>query len=298
MFSIVDASDDPTEWFNKLNEADARQIATMTLMLDECLILRTPARNTQELLRKTEGLAENVKKILMDFIRRTPRSKILDHVDPDFLVGLMEGGAFFDDIAVEINKSVKSKSEYRVGETVDNYWDNVLSGLAKTAKSVQVFDSYAHKLIRNGKSLCLERLLAVQGLEVIIHTDVNKTEKIDHWDVDREANRTFQAWQDFLTTYRLPTGRETESRLYLYHPTTSRQHDRRLVFHFDHSKTAISFEAGIEEFEINPLPVPRKPGKSVTQEWIAEQSGAWNSIEKQRRYGNRAWRGVTQISSE
>ena len=295
MLTILDVSDDPTEWFSRVSDADTAQIRLITKFLDEAVILRSNMRSNSEFFKKIQGESGQVKHLLESFIRRTPRTKKTAGYHSDFKIGLLEGGRFFDEVAVDIWELAKAKSEHRRGESVNTYWEGVLSGLAHAAKSVQIYDSYAFKLINQGGSFCLEKLLAIEGLEIAIHTDVNKVDEVSNF--RSEAENLFQNWEDFLVQKLPANGASKKTSLYLYHPTRLDQHDRRLVFSFDNHKALVSFDAGIEEFEAEPLPVPRKPNKWLTSELISEQREAWSQVEVRRKFGTRTWHGVNLISS-
>jgi hypothetical protein len=295
VLSILDVSDDPTEWFSRVSDSDASQIRLLTKSLEEAVILRSNVRSNSEFFKKIQGESGRVKDLLESFIKRTPRTKKTVGYESDFKIGLLEGGIFFDeDSVVKILDLAKAKSEHRRGESVNTYWDGVLAGLAHAAKSVQVYDSYAFKLINQGGSFCLEKLLAVEGLEIAIHTDVNKIDDIS--DFRREAENLYQKWEDFLVQKLPASGASKKTSLYLYHPTRLDQHDRRLVFRFDNHKTLVSLDAGIEEFEAEPLPVPRKPNVWHTSELISEQCEAWSQVEVRRKFGTRTWHGVNLVS--
>ena len=295
MFLIVDVPTDPTLWFKSVD--DSTQLARVTNQLRKNIVLRTEPVTSPQLFRKFEHQPTEVRRVIESFIRTTPRAHGRNHFEGDFKIGTSNGSdIYFENVDTRIFETASKRQGFRTGQSVSKYWQLTFQNLATISKKVDIYDSYAYKLIRNGKSLCIQNFLSFRDLEVVIHTDVNKADESisDH---SLEAKRLFDDWERILINCRNESETNAKSTVNLYHPTRFKQHDRKVIFTLHHLKIAIGLDQGIDEFERDPLPVPRTPDKVLDQALISDAEKCWSSIPRYRKFGKQSWMGSRRLLS-
>jgi hypothetical protein len=294
MLELVDVSQDPTEWFDRID--DNSKIQMVTTLLRDKVVLRCSARNNAELFRKIEHLETGTKKALMDFISLTPRTRTRIEVESDYKVGLdSEVGLFFDEIASEVHSKVRIRSERSMDSSNLRFWEEVLFRVAKCANKLEIYDSYGGVLLQPGKGLALKKLLELSHLEINLHADVMKA-NLEGMVADVNSNvlRLFDEWEEMLKSVRPTNSSNAVSRLFLYHPTRYPQHDRHLVFTFDFRKVTISFGSGLQEFDRPELGKAEVIPVSTNSDLIAEIGTCWSNIPARHKYGYKTWSGSTR----
>jgi hypothetical protein len=302
MYVLVDVADDPLEWFDHTH--DPQSMKMVMDLLRKQIILRS-SMTSPEFYKRIKDLPIETRNVLQGFIQSTLRSDVFNKVGADFKVGLIdEENVFFDarnpDFYQVVDKLCLSRREHQIGVKADFYWESVFGKLARSASSVHIYDSYAYSLIKSGKSLCLEKLLQIQELDISIYTDIqkdnHKARKCDLKDKAGAAQELFADWEYMLTKYRGVGTENTKSRIFAYHPTQMPQHDRRVIFKFAHKSTLVAFEGGLQEFEVNISPVPRIPNPISNQQIVGQVPKTWLDS-KENKVGECTWVGATRVRS-
>ncbi len=292
MFSILEVSQDPKEWFD--NVQDKNHVHRVLAGLEKYVIMNTSSSSSQ-LIEKLEGLNPGVKKVLQDWLRLVPKSKST-FVSADYVVGLsLDEGTFLEFIDNDIREKGKSFELLMLGDSYDRLWDEAFSKLAKSSKSVNIYDRYAYKLLEDSRGKFLQNLLKIPNLEVNLHTEIDMEDRSSYLN-KAKAEKVLDSWNDFLVLHRDLSTKKSVSRLYLYHPTYKEQHDRVIVFSFESSKVALLIAAGIEEFDGESASSPKIIESVRESNWINQLMSVWANVPGRQKVGQRKWVGITKVS--
>ena len=292
MFSVLEVSQDPKEWFDNLQ--DKNHVNRVLAGLEKYVIINSSSSSSQ-MIEKLEGLDPSVKKLLQDWLRLVPKSKST-MVSADYVVGMsLDDGTFLEFIDNEIRERGRSFELLMLGDSYDRLWDEVFFKLAKSSKSVNIYDRYAYKLLEDSRGRFLQNLLKIPNLEVNLHTEIDMEDR-SAYSNKTKSHKVLDAWNDFLVLHRDFSTKKSVSRLYLYHPTHKTQHDRVIVFSFESSKVALPIAAGIEEFDGGYASSPKLIESVREANWINQLMSVWANVPREQKIVQRKWVGVTQVS--
>lgn len=292
---LVQASKDPSEWFDKVDKDNLRK--SIALVKGKFILL-TGSTHNSELFKSLEGFPDDeCRELAVSFIENAPKG-VLRAIDSDFCVATAENSIVtFDTIQPELDNLFELRSRgAAAGENVKDFFERTFLVLAKTATRVEIYDRYVGSIFLDKYVWPITELLKISNLEVVFFTGLEINDRETNSDFEERTSQLEQNLELLINKTRGSKNDESITRLVSLKIPRGHLHHRYAVFHFQGQPSlALSLLKGLKEFTYDAF-------KEATVLSVIDDSNLvltirqqWNSYVKSEQSRSAGWSGRTRI---
>ncbi len=307
MRTLVSVSDDPTEWFEKL---DPQGLRLLISQIRQCAIF-IPSSSGKKTLRKSIlGLSEASRDLISELIEQVPMASVGRQVNYDTKIGLRQNElSTFDSKANEIMNISQLRSEMATTEEPSSaVFARTIGILAESADRVEIFDKYLVSSVMKNRHWALGWLLDYKDLQVSLVSEVSKSTR-EIWDLNSTSNLEWEnriseirdSWGKLLNLHRSSKSDQGLSSIHLIKAEQGALRNRFMIFYFSENQPiSLTMSHGLEDLS-------RPKMREETQfalEWKADKVTSipisWQSDKNAKALATLTWRGskLQSISSK
>lgn len=305
MRAVVRVSDDPTEWFEKLEPQSLRHIIAQ---VRRNVILKPTTFGKRSLRQALSNLDEASKELISNYIQEVPMAPVGKDKEEDKLVGLFDTSlSTFESEIIDIIEISERRSELATTqEDCSSVYQRTIGVLASLANRVEVYDKYSSASLLKNKSWAIAQLLKVPKLQVSFVSEVTKSNR-EKWNLDTTSSTDWEqrileirdSFQRLLNLHRLGVEQRSSLSVQLIQAGVGKLRNRFIIFYFaENQAVALSIPHGLEDFSGRKMSEETTFSLEYNPQKVSSLISSWKSSENCETVAEITWIGNSFRSLE
>lgn len=297
---IVSVSDDPSEWFEKLEPQNLRFLMKQ---IRQAVILVPVSSDKRRLRSAISGLEAAARELISELIECLPMAAEGTQAKPDSQIGFSESCvATFDSELEAILDLCQRRSELATtDETSSSVFSRTIGVLAATANRLEIFDKYFVSSIINQRHWAITELLKNQSLQLSVVSEVSRSTR-ERWSLDttpqgdweRRISDVQRSWSKLLNQYRSGEVSKALSKIELISAKRGALRNRFMIFYFaENQPVSLAMLHGLEDFSGVNIREETQFSLESNAAKVASIKSSWQSREKSDSVAILTWSGAS-----
>jgi len=254
MRALVDASNNPTEWFIDLQ---ANSLGKAIAAIRGKVILLSDGKPKENRIAHLSSLSDRSKDLIIGFIENSLWGRGGRAV-PDLIVGVTDEtiSTLDDDENIRTLEeiSIARSRGSKTGDSSIEYMRRAILPFARISSKVEIFDKWGAGMLLNNQFVPLEELLALSDVEICLFTGIAKNDIENNLAFDKRSLEIESKFEAVVSKARGESSNTSITRLHSFLVEGKDLHNRWMVFHLLENRSLImSLPKGLVEFSPDRL---------------------------------------------